>query len=131
MLNGIGEPGLATDLSAALERIGFTTATPGDTTEPATGTAIYHAPGDEAAAVLLARHVTGSALFGVDEDLTAGEVVLVAGPDFTTLHEQPSPTVPQLPSSTTVDGEDASTTSTTTTTQVGYVPEDAPGAACS
>lgn len=130
VLNGIGETGLAGDLSGALERIGFTTGTPGDTTEPATSTAIYHAPGDEASAVLLARYVTGSVLFGVDEDLTSGEVVLVAGADFTTLHEQPSPTVPQLPSSTTVEGEDATTSSTTTTTQVGYVPEDSPGATC-
>lgn len=129
VLNGIGEPGLAGDVSAALERIGFTTGTPGDTIEPETSTAIYHAPGDEAGAVLLARHVSGPVLFGIDEDLEAGEVVLVAGADFTTLHDQPSPTTPELPTTTTEAGS-STTASTTTTTQVGYVPEEPPGATC-
>lgn len=128
VLNGIGEPGLAGDVTAALDRIGFTTGTPGDTAEPTPSTTIFHAPGDEAGAVLLARHVSGPVSFGVDEDLEPGEVALVAGADFTTLHEQPSPTIPELPT-TTIDP--ASTpTSTTTTTQVGYVPDEPPGAAC-
>jgi polyisoprenyl-teichoic acid--peptidoglycan teichoic acid transferase len=130
VLNGIGEQGLAGDVSAALEQIGFSTGTPGDTVEPITSTAIYHAPGDEAAAVLLARHVTGDVLFGLDEDLEPGEVVLAVGTDFTTLHDQPSPTVPELPSTTTTltgDADDGSTTSsTTTTTQFGYLPGEAP-----
>ncbi len=129
VLNGIGEQGLAGDITAALEQIGFATGTPGDTVEPATATAIYHAPGDEGAAALLARYVTGDVLFGLDEDLSPGEVVLVAGSDFTSLHDQPSPTVPEMPSTTTTgaDGEDgSSTSSSTTTTQVGYVPDEAP-----
>lgn len=133
VLNGIGEPGLAGDITAALEKIGFATGTPGDTVEPATSTAIYHAPGDEAAAALLARHVTGDVLFGLDEDLEPGEVVLVAGADFTSLHDQPSPTVPEMPSTTTTttadgegDGDGSADTSTTTTTKVGYVPDEAP-----
>ena len=67
-------------------------------------------------------------LFGVDEDLELGEVALVAGADFTTLHEQPSPTMPELPT-TTIDIE-ASTSTTTSTTQVGYLPEEPPGASC-
>jgi polyisoprenyl-teichoic acid--peptidoglycan teichoic acid transferase len=131
VLNGIGEPGLASDISAALEQIGFATGTPGDTVESEVATAIYHAPGDEQSAVLLARHVSGPVLFGMDEDLSRGEVALVAGADFTTLHEQPSPTVPELPSTTTTFDEDAtSTSSTTTTTHVGYVPDAPAGASC-
>lgn len=131
VLNGIGEEGLAGDVTAALEEIGFATGTPGDTVEPETSTAIYHAPGDEAAATLVARHVSGPVLFGLDEDLEPGEVFLVAGADFTTLHEQPSPTVPELPSTTTTTSDDADgTSSTTTTTQVGYVPEAPAGADC-
>lgn len=130
VLNGIGEPGLAGDVTAALDQIGFTTGTPGDTVEPATSTTIHHAPGDEGAAVLLARHVSGPVEFGLDEDLAPGEVVLVAGDDFTTLHEQPSPTVPELPSTTTATIGDGGTTSSTTTTQVGYVPEPPPGSDC-
>lgn len=134
VLNGIGEQGLAGDVTAALDQIGFTTGTPGDTVEPETSTAIHHAPGDEAAAVLVARHVSGPVEFGLDEDLASGEVVLVAGADFTTLHEQPSPTVPELPSTTgSTDGDGgADISSTTTTTEVvGYVPEPPPGSDCS
>ncbi len=128
VLNGIGEEGLAGDVSAALERIGFTTGTPADTIELETSTAIYHAPGEEAGAVLLARHVSGPVVFGVDEDLGPGEVVLVVGADFTTLHDQPSPTIPEIPT-TTIDVE-APTSTTTSTTQVGYVPDEPPGASC-
>jgi hypothetical protein len=128
VLNGIGEEGLAGDVTAALERIGFTTATPGDTVEPETSTTIRHAPGDEAGAVLLARHVSGPVAFAVDEDLAAGEVVLAVGADFTTLHDQPSPTIPEPPT-TTIDTE-APTSTTTSTTQVGYVPDEPPGASC-
>jgi hypothetical protein len=127
VLNGIGEPGLAHDISVAFEEIGFAVGTPGDTDEPATTTTIWYAPGDEAAGQLVARHVTGPVAFGTDEDLAPGEVYLVAGPDFTTLHEQPSPTVPSIPTTTTTTGDDRSTRrSTTTTTVVGYVPDSAP-----
>lgn len=130
VLNGIGEEGLAGDATSALDRIGFTTATPGDTVEPETSTAIHYAPGDEASAALLARHVSGPVLFGTDEDLAPGEVVLVAGADFTTLHEQPSPTVPELPSTSRSTDGDGGTSTSTTTTQVGYVPEAPPGSDC-
>lgn len=129
VLNGIGEQHLAADISAALEQIGFTTGAPDDTLEPATATAIYHGPGQEAAAALVARYVTGSVLFGFDEDLGPGEVVFVAGPDFTTLHDQPSPTVPEIPTTTTTEGggdDGLGIASTTTTTQVGYLPGEAP-----
>jgi len=127
VLNGIRDPGLATDISAAFEEIGFATGEPGDTAEEATETTIWYAPGDEEAASLVARHVSGPVAFGVDEDLVPGEVFLVAGPDFTTLHAQPSPTTPSIPASTTTTlaaGEEP--TSTTTTTAVGYLPGEAP-----
>jgi LCP family protein required for cell wall assembly len=132
VLNGIGETGLAGDITAALDQIGFTTATPGDTVETQTVTTIYHPPGGEDAAALLARHVSGPVEFGLDEDLGTGEVTLVAGSDFTTLHDQPSPTVPDMPSTSApaVDGDAEEGTTTTTTTQVGYVPEAPPGADC-
>jgi len=126
VLNGIGDPGLAHDISVALETIGFATGTPGDTAEPAEATTVWYAPGDEAAGQLVARHVTGAVRFGVDEDLVAGEVYLVAGPDFTTVHEQPSPTVPEIPTTTVAPGEDAEPPRSTTTTVVGYLPSEAP-----
>jgi len=130
VLNGIGEPGLAHDISVALEELGFATGTPGDTDEVAVETTLWYAPGDEAAAELVARHVTGPVAFGVDEDLAPGEVYLVAGPDFTTLHEQPSPTAPSIPPAPTTTAADGSTAGpTTTTTVVGYVPDRAPASA--
>ncbi|HEX4901281.1 MAG TPA: LCP family protein [Acidimicrobiales bacterium] len=133
VLNGIGEPGLATDIASAFERVGFAVGTPGDTDEPAEATTVWYAPGDEAAAKLVARHISGPVVFGMDEDLAMGEVYVVAGPDFTTVHEQPSPVIPEIPTTTTTPGEDGSTTSssTTSTTVVGYLPTEAPaGAAC-
>lgn len=134
VLNGIGDPGLASDIAVALEQVGFATGTPGDTDEPAEATTVWYAPGDEAAAKLVARHVTGPVQFGEDADLATGEVYLVAGPDFTTIHEQPSPVIPEIPTTTTTTaaaGERSTTTSTTSTTVVGYVPGDAPvGADC-
>jgi len=130
VLNGIGAPGLANDISVALEEIGFATGTPGDTDQPATETTVWYAPGDEPAAQLVARHVSGPVVFGVDEDLAPGEVYLVAGPDFTTLHEQPSPTTPSIPPApTTTAADGASAATTTTTTVVGYVPDEAPASA--
>ena len=128
VLNGVGTEGLAGDVTVALERIGFLTGTPGDTDEPMDATVIYFAPGSEGAAQRLARHVSGPYLFGVDEDLDPGEVFLVAGADFTTLHEQPSPEIPPIPTTTTTTAEPgaSTTTSTTSTTVVGYLPGEAP-----
>jgi len=130
VLNGIGEPGLAGDISAAFEELGFGVGTPGDTEETATETTVWYAPNDEPAAQLVARHVTGPVAFGVDEDLAPGEVYLVAGPDFTTLHEQPSPTAPSIPPAPTTTAAGAASSTTTSTTVIGYLPKDAPAAAC-
>jgi LCP family protein required for cell wall assembly len=137
VLNGVGEQGLAGDVAAAFEQLGFAIGTPGDTREPAEATTVFYGPGEEAAASLVARHITGSVRFGVDDDLVPGEVYVVVGPDFTTLHEQPSPTAPPVP--TTVapepgddgvgDGEGdggGAGAATTTTTVVGYLPGEAP-----
>ncbi len=139
VLNGTGESGLAGDVTAALDQIGFATDTPGDTDQPFDHTTIYYAPGSEQAAITLARHVSGEVAFGTDEDLGENEVVLVAGHDFTTLHDQPSPTTPSLPTTTTTTaapGKAGSSTSappptTTTTAPLGYTPDEAPaGVSC-
>jgi polyisoprenyl-teichoic acid--peptidoglycan teichoic acid transferase len=127
VLNGIGESGLANDITVALEQIGFAVGEPGDTDEPADATTIWYAPGDDDAATLVARYVSGPVRFAVDDDLVPGEVYLVAGPDFTTLHEQPSPTAPTIPTTTTttVVGQEPEP-STKTTSVVGYLPGEAP-----
>ncbi len=146
VLNGTGVDGLASDVSSALDAIGFSIGEPGDTAEAITETAVYYAPGSENAASRVIRHLTSRVRVGVDEDLDPGEVVVVVGPDFTTVHDQPSPTLPALPTSTTTttttvatDDTGSSTTTsapestTSTTAPVGYVPETDtdPASACS
>lgn len=127
VLNGTEEQGLAGDISAALETIGFHTESPGDTDEAVARSVIRYAPGMANVAAQLSRYLTDEVDFEVDPELSGSDVVLVAGADFTTLHDQPSPTTPQIPTTTTTapTGDTASSTtqSTTTTTEpIGFVP---------
>ncbi len=144
VLNGTGVDGLAGDVTAALDSIGFATAEPGDTAEVFAESAVYYAPGSENAASRLVRHLTSPVHIAIDEDLEPGEVVLVVGQDFTTVHDQPSPTLPELPTTTTTSTtavpSDASTSSTVATTSststtsttapLGYVPDSSAAASC-
>ena len=139
VLNGTGETGFAGDVSAALDAVGFVTGEPGNTTEPVPRSTIYYATGSENAAKLVARHLSAPVQFSVDDNLGEGEVTLVAGADFTTVHEQLSPNVPEIPTTTTTaatgDTGSGSTTSgvpsTTTTAPIGYLPDSGPGNLCS
>lgn len=145
VLNGTGEDGLAGDVTAALDTIGFSTSEPGDTVETFGESTIYYAPGSEQAATKLARYLTSPVRFAVDEELDADAVSLVVGTDFTTVHDQPSPTIPELPTTTTTtstttatsDPGDASTSTTattgsttSTTAPVGYLPDADAAASC-
>ena len=144
VLNGTGEDGLAGDVTAALDTIGFATGAPGDTVDTFDSSTIYYAPGSEQAATRVARHLTSPARFAVDEELEDGAVSLVVGRDFTTIHDQPSPTIPELPSTTTTTTTVATTepgavsTSTTATTgsttsttaPIGYLPDADAAASC-
>ncbi len=143
VLNGTGGDGLAGDVSAALGAIGFAIGEPGDTVETFDDSTIYYAPGSENAAARVARHLTSPVQFSVDEDLAPGTVSFVVGRDFTTVHDQPSPTVPELPTTTTTtttttvddDSDSTSTTiapesTTTTTAPVGYLPDATAAASC-
>lgn len=144
VLNGTGADGLAGDVTAALDTVGFAMADPADTEELFTQSAVFYAPGSENAASRLIRHLSSPVQAGVDEDLEAGEVVLVVGQDFTTVHDQPSPTMPDLPTTTTTSttvapstsaGESAESTTTTTpgpttTAPVGYVPDTDANSSC-
>ena len=135
VLNGTDTSGFAADISAALGEIGFVEGETGNTEEAAERSAVYFAPGSEESAQLVARHLTSPVAFAATDELGPGEVVLVAGPDFTTVHRQPSPTVPELPTTTTTEPERGQGTTTitapatTTTAPVGYLPEDEDAAA--
>jgi LCP family protein required for cell wall assembly len=148
VLNGTDRQNLATDISAALQHVGFDMGEPSDTPERPAHTVVYHGPGQQNYGMRVARHVTGGADVVERPDITAGDVVLVAGGDFQTIHDQPTP-VDRMPT-TTVAGQPAGTTpttaapaeeapttttapppTTTTTVSNGYiVGEPPPGAHC-
>jgi LCP family protein required for cell wall assembly len=132
---GAGDPaqekqGLATDVSGALQQVGFQMGVPGDTDTFFPKTTLRHAPGQELFAQRVARHITSDVPIPVevDPDLPAGEVTLIAGADFTTVHQDPTPAdrMPRDPAAgpatTTTTAADSTTTTTdprptTTTTE--------------
>lgn len=90
VLNGSDTPGQATDAASALGKIGFRIDVIGDSSEVMPRTALYYAPGSEGAALQAVAHLTSRAELVIDETLDANEIVLVTGPDFTTVHETPT-----------------------------------------
>jgi LCP family protein required for cell wall assembly len=123
VLNGTGIQGQAADAAAAFEHIGFVivgVASYGGTHLGRT-TAFYGDNG-EAAARLAGRHVTGGAALAYDPKLGPGQVVVVTGSDFTTIHDQPAPegsAEDLLTTTSTVAGA-------TDTTAVGATPTTVP-----
>lgn len=140
VFNGSGTPGQARDVRTALTAVGFVAGTASNA--PASdGTVIQYAPGSEAAADLLARHLTTSATLIEDRSLDANHLALVTGKDFTTVMQTPRPetstTTTTAPPQDTNSASGApadsapSTSTTTSTTLVGVVPGEAPsGVAC-
>lgn len=134
--NGSGADRQGANTADALTAIGFRASVDGDA-EPAERTTVAYPPGAEAAAQLVARHLTSKAELVEDPGL-AGEVLLVTGADFTTVVRRPWPedAVP-LPTTTTTSttlGEDGlpptTVPDTTTTTAIGFLPEAPPGTEC-
>jgi len=129
VLNATTKEGFARDISGALQRIGFDMTEP-DTTDPAATTTVQYAPGQANYGQLVARYLTAPATLVENPDLGDGEVAVVAGADFTTVHDQPTPTdqepTSQAPSagdagqpaasSTTAAADTTTTTPPTTTT---------------
>lgn len=129
--NGSGAEMQGTHTASALSTLGFQAEVRPDA-EHTTATTIAYAPGSEAAATLLASHLTSQAQFVVDEDLEANHLVLTTGDDFTTVVRQPwpegsveGPTTTTTSTTTTVPGETTTTTEapTTTTEPIGFLPE--------
>jgi len=142
--NGTGgqKPTLAGDVSGALAKIGFQVAPPADAPGAVTKTTLFYAPGQAAFAQRVARHLSlASPQMMQDSSLPSGHVRLVAGMDFTTVHQEPSPvTTPAAPkagakSGTTATSATKATTppppSTTTTAPNGFlVGNPPPGKHC-
>jgi LCP family protein required for cell wall assembly len=110
VLNATTKEGFARDISGALQRIGFEVTEP-DTTDPAATTTVQYAPGQADYGELVARYLTTRATLVENPELGAGEVVAVAGADFTTVHDQPAPTDE---ASTTTAAEQPAASSATT-----------------
>jgi hypothetical protein len=100
-------------------------------------TVIQYAPGSEAAADLLARHVSSASVLIEDPKLSANQLAIVTGKDFTTVMQTARPAV--TTTTTTAPPTDSGVTpadsvpesTTTSTTVVGIVPGEAPfGVAC-
>jgi LCP family protein required for cell wall assembly len=151
VLNGtVADPaqqrkGLATDVSGALQKVGFQMAVPGDADTLYAKTTIQHAPGDELYAQRVARHISSAAAVPteVDPELERGQVRVIAGLDFTTVHEQATPveampapagagaeappetTVPRAETTATTAGPPATTPTTTNPFIIGAAPENA------
>jgi LCP family protein required for cell wall assembly len=88
--------GLAGDITAAFETLGFATGTPGDADVLHEHTTVLYPTGGLAAGQLVARHITGGVVLQEDRSVAPGEVTVVAGVGFTTVHEEPTP-LDQLP----------------------------------
>ncbi len=146
VLNGSGVAGRAADAAGALKAIGFPIKFVGSYTRGTVKrTTVVFGDGGEAAARLVARHITGGAPLVHDATVAKGEVVVVTGSDFTTIHDQPAPegspdelrsttSTTVAPTSSTVPGETTTTVPPTTTTTMkpaGYsTGEPPPGVRC-
>jgi LCP family protein required for cell wall assembly len=135
VFNGSGVGGQARDVSTALVAVGFAVGSSGNAPS-SDATVIQYAPGSEAAADLLARHLTSASVLIEDSTLGPNQLALVTGKDFTTVMQMPRPvatTTTTVPSSdgTTTPADSLPSSTTTSTTLVGVVPGEAPpGVTC-
>jgi hypothetical protein len=135
VFNGSGVAGKARDARQALGAVGFAVGN-ANNASLSTETVIQYAPGSEAAADLLARHLSSAAVLVEDATLAKDQLALVVGTDFTTVMQTARPaetTTTTAPStdSTATPADSAPSTSTTSTTVVGVTPGEAPpGVTC-
>jgi polyisoprenyl-teichoic acid--peptidoglycan teichoic acid transferase len=102
VLNGSGRPGQARTTTDSLSEAGFQTRPPGDSSNTSTTTILY-ASGQEAKAQLVSRYlVTEGAQLREESSLSAADVVLVTGSDFSGIRDEPRAASPSsAPSSST------------------------------
>ncbi len=112
VLNGTGKQNQGADTTDQLAGVGFKVRSPGNDTETQYArTEVRYPVGQQAQAVLVARHLTAEPL--LVEDAGVPEITVVTGQDLLGVSPQPRPAEDiQVPTSTT-------TTTTTTTTVVG------------
>ena len=106
VVNGTGTLNQGADTTDRLEALGFQVSSPGaDAVDKPFRTEVRYHPGEEADALLVARHLAADPVLIADDGVD--EVTVVTGPDFFAVLDAPRP-VEELASATT-----SSTTSTT------------------
>ncbi len=145
VLNGSGKQDQAAEATEILRTAGFKTDEPSSATATAV-TEVRYGPGQEAQAVLVARHLLATSV--LVEDAEATQITVITGADFAQALLQPmdeslvsvpttttttTTTAPEV-TATTVAGTEATTdpaSVTTTSEHAGIVPEAAPaGESC-
>ncbi len=116
---------LAGDVSGALQSIGFNVEAPDDADDVYDHSVVFYAPGQQDYGQRLARYITSPVELQEDPSLDLGHVRLVAGLDFTTVHEDPTP-VEDLPAPATTappaNGADTPATTAATTPTTAAAP---------
>jgi polyisoprenyl-teichoic acid--peptidoglycan teichoic acid transferase len=130
--NGSGRAAQAQEVLTSLSKLGFLTNDSGDASSfRNTHTTVRYAPGQQAAAVQLARYLPVNPVFVADSTLVGPEVVLATGLDFTGLSTTPRPASDFAAflagTTTTVPGTPGATTPTTSASMVPTTP---PGQLC-
>lgn len=132
--NGTGTKGQATEAQQDLLAIGFTVTGIGEADDFGYAvTTVKYGPGQEMAALALARRLPGTPRLEADESLDEGAVALVTGADYAGLLETPRPAsdfqafvddyeAAQAAAAAAAEAAAASTT----TTLIGEVPPEAP-----
>ena len=124
VLNGTGVPGQAGQVSEILTQVGFNNAGAGDAERSDfERTTIRYAPGKEAQADLLRRHLQSGAVLEEVPAVNNADVVLITGRDLTAVTEVAAPPDGNGPTTTS-----SSTTTTTVASTVvpGIAPEGDP-----
>jgi LCP family protein required for cell wall assembly len=129
VFNGSGTAGQARDVRTALTAVGFAVGAAGNAPS-SDATVIQYAPGSDAAADLLARHLTSPSVLVEDPTLDANQLALVTGKDFTTVMQAPrlaaATTTTVAPPSESTPADSVPSSTTTSTTVVGIAPGEAP-----
>jgi polyisoprenyl-teichoic acid--peptidoglycan teichoic acid transferase len=131
--NGSGRSAQAQVVLSSLAKLGFITDDSGDASSfRNTHTTVRYAPGQQAAAVQVARYLPTNPVFVADSTLTGPEVVLATGLDFTGLAATPRPTsdFATFLAGTTTTAPGTPPTDTTPTSQASMVPSTPPGKLC-
>jgi LCP family protein required for cell wall assembly len=136
VLSGSSVENQATNVAGALQAVGFRIVGTGTATRiglyrQQSRTMVRYSEGNEAAADLVASHLSVAPTMVVDSRVADGEVIVVPGADFTTVQAQAKPTTTTTAPTTTVAGKaptttvaGSGTTEVTTTTELGKVPPD-------